>query len=44
MNEQDQRSLYTAFILLGLIVRGTPIEAIPEVTKHLIENMIKEEK
>jgi hypothetical protein len=44
MNEQDQRSLYTAFILLGLIVRGTPIDAIPEMTKHLIDNVTKEEE
>ena len=44
MNEQDQRSMYTAFVLLGLLMRGTPVDAIPEITKHLVDNMTKEEE
>lgn len=39
MNEQDQKTIYTAFVLLGLLVRGSPIEAIPELTKHIVENI-----
>lgn len=44
MNEQDQKAYYTGMILLGLLVRGTPIEAIPEITQHLIDNVTKEEE
>lgn len=44
MNEQDQKTFYTGMILLGLLVRGTPIEAIPEITQHIIDNVTKEEK
>jgi hypothetical protein len=42
MNEQDQRTLYTAMAVLGLLVRGTPIEAVPEVAKHIVDKMIEE--
>jgi hypothetical protein len=42
MNEQDQRSMYTAFVLLGLLMRGTPVDAIPEITKHLVDNITKD--
>lgn len=42
MNEQDQKTFYTGMILLGLLVRGAPIEAIPEIAQHLIDNVTKE--
>jgi hypothetical protein len=42
MNEQDQRTLYTAMAILGLLVRGAPIESVPEVTKHIVDKLIDE--
>ena len=42
MNEQDQKAYYTGMILLGLLVRGAPIAAIPEMTEQLIEKLTKE--
>lgn len=44
MNEQDQRSLYTAFVLLGLLMRDRPLNAIPELTKAIVNQIMKEEK
>jgi hypothetical protein len=40
MNEQDQRALYTAFVLLGLLVRGAPINSVPDVTKSIVDLVI----
>jgi len=44
MNEQDQKTLYTAFVALGLLMRGAPLNAIPEVTKTIVEQLTKEEE
>ena len=43
MSEHDQRALYTAFAMMGLLMRGTPIAAIPDATKRLVEEMLKDE-
>ena len=43
MNEQDQRTLYTAFVLLGLLARGTPINAVPSMTKSIVDIVIARE-
>ena len=40
MNEQDQKTLYTAFVLLGLLMRGTPINAVPDMTKNIVDIVI----
>jgi len=40
MNEQDQKALYTAFVLLGLLVRGVPINSVPDVTKSIVDLVI----
>ena len=37
MNKQDEKILYTAFVLLGLLVRGAPINAIPSITKSVVD-------
>jgi hypothetical protein len=42
MNDQDQKTFYTGMILLGLLIRGAPIEAVPEMTQHIIDNITKE--
>jgi hypothetical protein len=44
MNEQDQKTLYTAFVLLGLLVRGTPINSVPEMTKSIVDIVIAREE
>jgi hypothetical protein len=44
MNEQDQRTLYTAFVALGLLVRDTPINAVPDITKSIVEILIAREE
>jgi hypothetical protein len=43
MNEQDQRTIYTAFVLLGLLVRGSTVASIPESTKWIVDEVIKSE-
>ena len=40
MSEQDQKTLYTAFVMLGLLVRGVPINSVPDVTKSIIDLVI----
>ena len=42
MNQQDQRALYTAMAILGLLVRGSAIEAVPEQAKHIVDRIIDE--
>ena len=44
MNEQDQKALYTAFVLLGLLVSGKPLNAIPELTKDIVKLTMKEDQ
>lgn len=36
MNEQDQKSLYTAFVLLGLLTRGHPLSGVVDVTHNIV--------
>lgn len=45
MNEQDQKTLYTAFVLLGLLTRDTiPLNAIPEMAKSIVDIVIAREE
>ena len=44
MNEQDQKTLYTAFVLLGLLMSGTPRNAVPEITKNIVKQVMEEEQ
>jgi hypothetical protein len=39
MNEQDEKSFYMGMIILGLIVRGTPLSGIPDVATNLLEQI-----
>jgi hypothetical protein len=43
MTDQDQKAMYTAFIVLGLLVKGEPLLAIPDATKWLIQQMMEDE-
>lgn len=40
MNKQDQKTLYTAFVMLGLLVRGVPINSVPDVTKSIVDLVV----
>jgi len=42
MNDQDEKTFYTGMILLGLIMRGTPLNGIPAITKDLAERVMYE--
>jgi hypothetical protein len=44
MNEQDQKSLYTAFVLLGLLMSGAPRNAVPEMTKSIVDQVMKDDE
>ena len=44
MNEQDQKTLYTAFVLLGLLVSGASPKWVPEMTKNIVEQTMKEDE
>ena len=44
MNEQDQKTLYTAFALLGLLMSGAAPRWVPEMTKNIVEQLLKEEE
>jgi len=44
MNDQDQKTLYTAFVALGLLMKGATPSAVPETTKWIVEQLIKEEE
>jgi hypothetical protein len=37
MSEQDQKALYTAFTLLGLLTRGHPLNHVAEAATHIVD-------
>jgi hypothetical protein len=44
MNEQDEKKFYTGMVLLGLLVRGHPLNGIPAATRIIVNETMKEEE
>lgn len=42
MNEQDEKTFYTGMIILGLLMRGTPIKGVAPMAKDLLERVMYE--
>lgn len=42
MTEQDEKTFYTGMIILGLLVRGTPINGVAPIAKDLVERVLYE--
>lgn len=42
MTEQDEKIFYTGMIILGLLVRGTPINSVAPIAKDLVESVLCE--
>ena len=43
MTEQDQKTLYTAFVMLGLLMKGSTPSAVPSTAKWIVEEVMKDE-
>lgn len=43
MNKQDEKKFYTGMVLLGLLMRGTPVGAIPEMAQALVKELMEKE-
>ena len=44
MSEQDEKSFYMGMIILGLIVRGTPLSGISDVATNLLDQIITKQE
>jgi hypothetical protein len=44
MNTEDQKTLYTAFVLLGLLMSGAPRNAVPEMTKSIVNQVMGDDE
>ena len=44
MNTEDQKTLYTAFVLLGLLMSGAPRNAVPEMTKSIVNQVMEDDE
>jgi len=44
MNTEDQKTLYTAFVLLGLLMSGAPRNAVSEMTKSIVNQVMGDDE
>jgi hypothetical protein len=43
LNKQDEKKFYMGMVLLGLLVRGTPVSGIPEMAQALVKELMEKE-
>lgn len=43
MNQHDEKVFYKGMIILGLLMRGTPLNSIPEITENLTNSITNKE-
>jgi hypothetical protein len=41
LNKQDEKKFYMGMVLLGLLMRGTPAGAIPEMAQALVKELME---
>jgi len=41
LNKQDEHKFYMGMVLLGLLMRGTPITGIPEIAQELVKQLME---